>query len=340
MLLLLLACQRPPSPDDSTAAVDDSVVVDDTSAEEVPLGMFPGRYLMTFFSCDRDICMDPSAFNHEVWVLWSDDGVSWQVPTGDFEPWTGSVPDMTRRGDTLYVYAGPGEVRRYRFESDTWEDPVPFTNDVQARWRDPAPLVGDDGLIHMFYLDSAVEDGDPADCTADRAPCTQRFGSAVEVEGSDGVDFVIQEGSRFELTLQAGDRASDPAVFATPFGYVMYILLNEATLALVSDTLHGRYTPVAALPEGMLTEPYYGLMVGQWDHERQLIRSYASVPLPRGQGQQPDIVIQLAEHADLDAPLTAWQTVVEGGDPPELPEGYWAASPGLAENVRFPEPFQ
>ncbi|MCB9745670.1 MAG: hypothetical protein H6740_24060 [Alphaproteobacteria bacterium] len=348
-LLLLAACERPPA-DDSAPGGDDSEVADDSAAddsaaddsasEEVPMGVFPGRYLMAIFSCERSICEDPNAFNHEVWIASSDDGERWAVPEG-FEPWLGSVPDLVRRGDSLYVYAGPGLVRRYRFDTDTWEEPAPFETTVEGvNWRDPSPMVGEDGLIHMFYLDSPITDGDPAECPRDAVePCEMAFGSAIEVDGSDGTLFEPVDGARVTVTLQPGERASDPDIFRTAEGWGLLITWLEGSSLYLSDSLHGGYAAVPTLGEmSQLSEPFAGVSAGHYDPETQDYWLYVTWPEPTGGAGPPDIQVRRAVFEGFDRTLTAgdFSPTWVGGDGSGLPEGYWAASPGFAENVRGP----
>lgn len=334
LLLALLACQPPPS----DSAIDDSAI-DDSAADELPMGAFPGRYLMAVFGCEAQICMDPSAFNHQVWLASSDDAETWTVPEG-FEPWPGSVPDLVRRGDTLYVYAGPGEVTRYHFDTDTWDAPEPFeATGPELRWRDPSPMVGPDGLIHVFYLVSEVEDGDPAECPADSAtPCTQYFGSAIEVPDSDGARFEPQPGWRVQVELQPGQRASDPDIFRTAEGWGLLITWLEGSSLFLSEALHGEYAPVPELGAlSQLAEPFAGVSAGHYDPETGSYQTFVTWPEPPAQqGQEPDIQVRRAVHDSLTERLAPedFEVVWAGGDGSGLPEGFWAASPGFAENTR------
>lgn len=86
----------------------------------------PTKYLMSFHACNASTtnCNDPR--NHKVYIAQSDDGINWS-PLPGYAPYSGSVPDIIRRGNTLYVYT-PGQVRRYQIDSNTWKDAATVSN--------------------------------------------------------------------------------------------------------------------------------------------------------------------------------------------------------------------
>lgn len=310
------------------------------SSNEISYGRFPGQYLLAFFSCDGSICMQPNAFNHQIWLAYSDDGIEWSLPDPQ-EVFEGSVPDLLRRKDTLYVYGARGKMRRYHFDSDEWEDLVEHKQVVadgeqSIRWNDFSPVLGEDGLIHLFFLASSVASGDPAECPATSTEtCTQRFASAIEVEGSDGAEFTVYPEWNLEIELQPGERASDPDVFQLRDGrWAMYITWREGTAMFVSDTLHGTYTPMEGL--GMppyIASPYFGLGVGYYHAQTDMYWTFVNTPTSRDDGDGINISIQRAEHVDftelIDSEL---QTVLQQGSS-GIPENYWTASPGFALNT-------
>ena len=64
----------------------------------------------------------------------------------------GPFRDILRRDNTLYAFGGRGTIKRYRFDTDEWEDPVDYsTTGDDIRWNDKSPVLGDDGLIHLFF---------------------------------------------------------------------------------------------------------------------------------------------------------------------------------------------
>jgi hypothetical protein len=128
-----------------------------------------------------------------------------------YAPARGSVPDLVRRDDTIYVYSPgsggelDGNVRRYRFDTDTWEDPVPVSlqhrDGRDVRWVDSSPILDDNGAIVLFYLDPGETEGLPTSCPPGRASCLVPFWSATEVDGSDGTAFVVDAEVRAEYWI-------------------------------------------------------------------------------------------------------------------------------------------
>lgn len=324
-LLTLLACQ--PTKD----AVDPPHTGDSTAV--TPSGM-DSRYLMAFFACEGATCETPGVAVHYTWVAASNDGWTWEMPEG-YTPFEGSVPDLVRRDDTLYVYAATTTLRRYHYDTGEWEEPITpvvYGEDGEPhRWADPAPLLGDDGLIHMFFFDTTGEIPDPAECHEELAPCIKHFGSAIEIPGSDGAEFQMQPGYRAEVPLEVGQRCADPDVFRTAEGdWVMTILYQEQTLGYRSDTLHGTYTPIPTLTDGFITDPYFNLMSSLWDEREGHYTSFATCP--RFIDGVVYIDIARADHARVDETITGFEPSLGPGDPPELPEGWWAVSPGFILN--------
>tara|TARA_B100001093_G_scaffold340170_1_gene324969 strand:- start:237 stop:1274 length:1038 start_codon:yes stop_codon:yes gene_type:complete len=304
---------------------------------EVQYGRYVGEYLMTVFSCESSICMEPNTFNHEVWIAYSDDGVTWTFPNEDV-PFEGSVPDIIRRDNTLYAFGGRGTIKRYHFDTDEWEDPVEYsTIGVDIRWNDKSPVLGNDGLIHLFFLSSEVEGGDPAECPEDSATdCTQYFRSAIEVEGSDGTIFDIQEAPNLVIDISPGDRASDPDVFRLADGrWGMLITWLEGTAFFVSDTLHGEYLPAEHLGSPpYLADPFYGLGVSHYIPDEGVYWTYVNTPQDIPGTENIMLQIERAVHTDFDQKLhsTDFEIVLQESDGSGLPNGYWAASPGFTFN--------
>ena len=303
--------------------------------DDFPRGSFEGKYLMAMFSCDDGIWCDVGITNHDIWVMYSDDGVDWNVPE-NYEPYHGSVPDVVRRGNTMYVYdGGQQSVRKYDFATDTWDEPIELERigmESELSWSDFSVVLGSDGKLHMFFLASYVR-GDPAECQEESQsePCTQVFGSAIEVEGSDGTAFERQPGSRLELPLYYNERICDPDVFQSADGsWVMYIAQFEGTAAYTSPDLHGTYEPVESLGNPpYISRPMYGLGVGHYDRESDQYWTYVNYP------EYDAINIQRATHSGLEQRLSSddFEVVVGVDTVPELSTGQWAASPGFAVNV-------
>ncbi|HET7567697.1 MAG TPA: hypothetical protein VFJ91_06885 [Gaiellaceae bacterium] len=262
-----------------------------------------GRYLLSFLACDPSggrQCNDPR--NHRVYLAQSDDGAAWSLVPG-WQPYAGSVPDVFRRGDTVYVYT-PRFVARYRLSTGTLEQPVAVqvTGLDSAGFVDPSVIQDADGRLVLFFL-PGVQGRDPASCLPDENPCVKRFRSATEVAGSDGTRFTLDDGVRAEYTIPDGIPSSDPDVFKAGSTYVLYVTHGETIVPYTSPTLRGSYSQGAPL-----NDRTGGIPSGYFDAASGRFWTYAHV---RVGGRQ---VIRRAVHADLVHPLTEsdWTTVLTG----------------------------
>jgi hypothetical protein len=308
--------------------------VDATTPTPTPTPNLPSPYLLAFHACDTATtstglsagtnCSDPR--NHRVYLAQSDDGANWSLVPG----WTthsGSVPDVIRRGDTLYVYT-PGQVRRYRFSTNTWEDPVQVTlTDPEANgmFVDPSPFVDNQGRLVLFYLLGAIGQ-DPAGCAPGETTCVKHFHSATEVADSDGTAFVAESGDRVQITISPSNpsSASDPDIFYDGSRYVLYISRGANVQVYTSLTLHGSYTLSTNLPDGYLT---HGGGVPAGHFESATARYWTYVHTPQG-------VIRRAVHASLDVPLADGDFItVLSGSSIGLGASYRVESPGFAVNT-------
>ncbi len=282
-----------------------------------------GTYLLSFLACDTGAsdCANPD--NHRVYLAQSNDGANWSLVPG-WTTYAGSVPDVIRRGNTLYVYT-PGYVRRYRFATDTWEDPVPVTlTDPDAdSFVDPSLYVDDQGRLVLFYL-LGVFGQDPAGCASGESTCVKHFHSATEVAGSDGAQFVAEPGDRSQVTVNAPATASDPDIFYDGSRYVLYISRGSSIQVYTSPTLHGSYTVTTGLPGGYLTLDG-GVGSGYFDSATGHYWTYVHT----NQG-----VIRRAVHASLGTQLAGGDfTTVLSGSGIGLGASYWVGSQGFAVNT-------
>lgn len=223
---------------------------------------------MAFHACDQATinCNDPR--NHQTHVVQSDDGRVW-ASLPNYKPHAGSVPDIIRRGNTLYVF-NPGKVRRYRIDTAAWENSVKVTlkkkdgSIDENGFVDPSPILDEKGRITLFYL-PGVLGRDPASCPTGVSWCVKEFRSATEVEGSDGTSFIIDDGNRAEITVTQG--ASDPDIFKGPDGYILYIFSAPELYAYQSADLKGKYSPAPGLVNGLLMNDTYGVPSGYYNSE-------------------------------------------------------------------------
>ena len=207
------------------------------------------KYLMSFNVSLQSVsdCNNPQ--NHSVLLAQSDDGKSWSLLQG----WTaskGSVPDLFRRGDTIYLYdtqgltkidVKTGEVTKTRASITSGESFV-----------DPSLAQLPDGRLILFYL-PGMRGGDPAQCAAGETTCQKMIKSAVEVAGSDGTSFVEDPGMRVSATLSSTgeDRVfSDPDIFFNGTDWVLYVSRGRGTEAYTSKDLQGSYSNKVNLTNG------------------------------------------------------------------------------------------
>lgn len=129
-----------------------------------------------------------------------------------------------------------------------------------------ANSMDDQGRLARFFLHGRPG-GDPAGCPAGQSPCEQRFGSATEVEGSDGSLFRLDSGDRATVTVSNSDdgkyrSASDPDIFFDGKQYVLYLSHGPSTSVWTSPELRGQYTSVSSLPKALLTKNSCGVGSG------------------------------------------------------------------------------
>ena len=292
-------------------------------------------YLLAFLACNTAAanCMDPR--NHQVYLAQSDDGANWSLPPG-YTPVPGSVPDVVRRGQTLYMYF-PGQLRRFEMDTGTWEAArgVSLTDTECPGFVDPSPIVDENGRIVLFYLcGGAPGSGDPAQCPPGVTTCVKRFRTATEVAGSDGVQFTADSGDRVQVTVRPSpgqfDSASDPDIFYDGTQYVLYVSRGNSTEVYTSRSLRGSYSLSTALPSGRISDNNGGIGSGQFDALRGQYWTFVHRPEPVQRiyrGVHPSLATQL-QSADL-VPIVTGSSLGLGAT-------FSVASPGIAENANGP----
>ncbi len=284
---------------------------------------FTKKYIMSFLTCDANC----TGFqDHIVNLAESDDGSTWTL-VPNFISYSGSVPDVITRGTKLYIYT-PGKVKRYDNSLSVW-DASPVMTSIQdsiggnVNFVDPSAYVDDQGRLVLFFLNSTgIPMGqDPAGCQP--YPCDKVFDSAIEVTGSDGTQFTMQSGHRAVLNLQANS-ASDPDIFFDGTNYIMYISKGNSIYACASTTLHGSYSAITGLSNGLLTNMggipcgYYDLLSGNY-----FTYVHANV--------SGNTVIRQAISSNLNSQLNTFTTVASGpiiGEPATTK----TESPGFCTN--------
>ena len=292
-------------------------------------------YLMAFHACDsfKTDCRDPR--NHQVYLAGSEDAKSWRLIPG-WVPFQGSVPDVIRRGETLYVYTGPWLVR-YHFDTGLLDEPVQVKISSGEGMDSTEPIMLTDvSLIRdeqdrlvMFFLFGEMG-SDPAMCAPGEATCVKHIGSASEVEGSDGGEFIIHEGDRIHAEIGEGKTfmsLSDPDIFTD--GRDFFLLLSHGTWISVwtSMELHGTYQKLEVSPMGFLSTGSGGVASGYFHPEKGRYWIFSNVHLDEG------MVIRFAETKDLTNELGegAWSKVITG-EGIGLGPGFNVESPGFTIN--------
>lgn len=290
-----------------------------------------GKYLLSFDACDHaalgNACFQPQ--NHKVYLAQSDDGAGWQLVPG-WTPFAGSVPDVVRRGDTIYVYAHtePGNgnvVARYRVGSGTI-DPLAQVSVSGAvggdGFVDPSLIVDGDGRLVLFFMPGRAG-GDPAMCPTGQSSCTRHFRSATEVDGSDGTKFAVDPGERASVDIGAGAEsktASDPDVFQGSDRFYLLVSEGQSELLLESSTLRGQYTRV-----GKLDENTGGVGSGYYDSASAAYWTYTHTGSP--------LVIRRAVTPVLGQIRESDWRVVASGASLGLGANWDVFSPGFAADV-------
>ncbi|MBI2898963.1 MAG: hypothetical protein HYY17_02150 [Planctomycetes bacterium] len=290
-----------------------------------PAPALTGRYVMAFHAYDGTTGEGADPRNHVTYIAQSDDGASW-TPVSGYVADFGSVPDLVRRGDTLYLYRGR-HVVRYRINENRWGAPEPVAiTDADGNGQattDNSFIVDEAGRIATFYVRGMVTE------IAKQPGGTMPFGSATEVEGSDGAMFVTDEGMRLEIPRSGTELYTDPDIFRGPNGYVLYVSYGPSVLAFTCSALRGTYAAVAALPNAYLARNLGGVPSGHYDATNGTYWTYVHTTLANGM-----TVIRRAVHATLDTPLAEsdFATVLSGAGFPGLGAAISVESPGVAPN--------
>jgi hypothetical protein len=191
----------------------------------------------------------------------------------------------------------------------------------------------------MFYLVQDVGLNDPAVCLPGHSRCTKIFRSATEVEGSDGTEFIVDAGNRYERQISSHEMFADPDVFKGPTGYVMvasYIDETyrsgppDATLALSSNVLRGSYRLISGLSKGVLARGISGGPGGLYDFETKKYWTYGTQV-----ARDHSLIIAGATHTGLNSEIQEESKIRPAitGSLPGLTRDFILASPGLALNT-------
>jgi len=192
-------------------------------------------YLMSFHTCasGETDCNNPR--NHIVQLAQSSDGRTWSL-LGGWQSYRGSVPDVFRRGNTLYVYSTSGLMRVDMTTGATTTSSVTLS---EGTYVDPSIAQLPDGRFILFYL-PGIPGQDPAQCAYGESSCVRQIKSAVEVAGSDGAQFTVDAGARISETVTSGS-FSDPDIFYNGSEWVVYVSRGPSVHAYTSSSIQGSY---------------------------------------------------------------------------------------------------
>ena len=269
-------------------------------------------YLMSFHTCTAGVtdCNNPS--NHIVQLAQSSDGVSWSLLNG-WQSFKGSVPDVFRRGDTLYLYSTSGLMRIDMKTGATSTTSVTLSS---GSYVDPSMAQLPDGRLIMFYL-PGIPGQDPAGCAQGESSCVRQIKSAVEVAGSDGAQFIVDDGARITETI-SNSSFSDPDIFFNGTQWVLYISKGPTVHAYTSTSLQGTYAFKAVVSNNLGGVPA-GLQMADGSVATYVHRSTGSAS-----------EIRRATSTTGDSSIASFATVLTAQ---ALGLGNNAESPGLALNV-------
>lgn len=286
-------------------------------------------YLLALHVCKTATTCDTPG-THEVYLAQSDDGMSWElVPS--WVPFQGSVPDVIRREDTLYFFTAinEGTLVRYHMDRSQWDEATSVKVEGLGAdgFVDPSLILNEEGRLVLFFLYGKEKGVNPAGCLPEEESCTQHFGSATEVEGSDGTQFSLDNGDRVQVELSEGGEssASDPDIFFDGKQYILYIAHAESLSVWTSSDLRGEYSQV----NQRLSNQSGGVGSGYYDQASGTYWSYVH-------NTDPDTgssTIRWASHTTFLELLGEgeWNTVISASTL-GLDDDYSVASPSFAVN--------
>lgn len=323
-----------------------------------PLGEVFGRsagkkYLLSYLYCDTGIytragCSNP-AYHLVKLAESSDDGATWSDMAGTSSiAMTGSVPDVVRRENTIYLFT-LGSYRTYDTTTSTLGTQVRNFSVIDSTGAainyyttDTSPILYYDSAtssykIVIFYLVNPMTNtGEPGACATSSA-CTVDFGSAMESGTDADGDLIFTEvsGPRATITVDPTSSypfATDPDIFQGSGGtYYLYISRGSSGVqVLQSSTLGGTFTNVAGLTDGILVNGLGGVASGYYDGT-----NYWTFLSGTNSGTGDGVILR-ATHSSLSTELTSadFTSEISGSSLGLGASGVDISSPGIARNTR------
>ena len=277
------------------------------------------KFLMAFHSCmvGSPDCNNPA--QHEVQLAQSANGITWTVVEG-WQAYPGSVPDVLRRDDVLYVISTSGLRRIDMVSGDVYEDRVELVGSDLFGFVDPSLALLPTGELTLFFL-PGQPGSDPASCGT-QPSCTREIRSALEIPQSQGGQFAVNPVAHVSVTIDQSCRGgdcffSDPDIFFNGKSWVLYISRGASTDALISKDINGPFDYASKVSDNS-----GGVPAGIWDPERNTVLTYVS------NGQKGTILN--AASVDGLSMLSSFSEVLNGAMLPF--ESGLVGSPGLAIN--------
>ena len=270
-------------------------------------------YLLAFATCVGGNCDDP--VNHMIHLAQSADGVSWSEVPG-WQSYIGSVPDVFRRGNTIYVIGhGVTKLDAVTGKATGHTLAVKKANGQDAMARDTA-FAGQtaDGRLVVVYVPSMQDVAG-----ASEIPVMV----AIEDQGSDGTAFTTT-GAAITISkasLGGQGEPTDPDVFFNGSSWVLYTSVGANLDSYLGSAVTGPFDLASAtrvssgaggVPSALATPG------GVWTYVND-------------GSTQSSVVIKRAVSATGTAPIpsSSFATVLTGA----AVGGLTAESPGIAANI-------
>lgn len=277
------------------------------------------KFLMAFHSCmvGSPDCNNPA--HHEVQLAQSADGITWALVEG-WKAYPGSVPDVLRRGDVLYVISTSGLRRIDMVSGDVYEDQVELLGSDLFGYVDPSLALLPTGELVLFFLPGQPGQ-DPASCGS-QPSCVREIRSAVEIQGSQGARFEVTSVSHASVTIDQSCRGgdcffSDPDIFHNGQTWVLYISRGRSVEAWTGQDILSSFDPFSRV-----SDDSGGVPAGIWDPDQSTVFTYVS------NGQKGTILAGSSE--DGLSTVRGFTEVLSGTILPV--ESGLVGSPGLAIN--------
>ena len=252
-------------------------------------------YLMAFHTCALGTeCTNP--MNHLIRLGSSPDGRSWAQLPG-WQPYSGSVPDVFRRGDTAYVIgAGLSRVNMLTGQVTASSFTVKNAQGADALPRD-ASFAGQlpDGRLVLVYV--------PSMQAIDPASPTRSILLATEDKDSDGSSFTYV-GDAITITTASlpvpGD-ATDPDIYWNGSRWVLLVSLGGNAVAYTSANLLG---PYEANTQTLVSQNNGGVPSAVLSTDNSTVFTYVNA------GDRDNVSIRLGTSVAPPSLISSWSVVI------------------------------